>query len=390
MALVRGAAFAVSLLSAACLSARAAGSGRECVAASTKTDKFDCSKSGCCKDDSLTCYLKDPNYGECLKDCKKGPHDDDPKANRTAWSCTTVEKDGLSGELVIKEYGQCGGMLSGQGMTPYDGPTTCQVGCKCVNQSVWISTCLPKKNEVPCGSMEAIRIGKALVTAEFKINSIVEGRCKESGKVCDGLHDPGEWHKAKIDRIHEDGTYRLAWKSVHFATHSRVALKDIRHVDNSKSLDERIDDEIAELEKGGDASLRDDGLGVLEDMEDDDADADEKADEEPEEVTTTPKKTDKKDKNWAYGEDDAAEDDEKEVSIKAAATGVIVESRPSSVPARGLAFLSAGFVVTAMVGLVLKRRSIQKLAQYTAMQRGAHIQLHESELEVFADGADEA
>jgi len=101
-----------------CLITAHAGSDDECIAASTKDDKIDCSKSGCCKDEGYTCFLKDPSYGECLKDCKKGPHEDDPKEKRTAWSCTTVEKDKISGDIVIKEYGQCGGMLSGQGMTP--------------------------------------------------------------------------------------------------------------------------------------------------------------------------------------------------------------------------------------------------------------------------------
>merc|ERR1712046_230469 len=98
------------------------------------------------------------------------------------------------------------------------------------------------------------------VTAEFKINSRVEGKRSD-----------GKWHKAKIDVIHEDGTYTVRWKESHYAQKSRVKFDTLRHVDNSKSLDEKIDDEIAELEKGGDASLRDDGLGVLEDLDDEDS-----------------------------------------------------------------------------------------------------------------------
>merc|ERR1711971_853828 len=48
-----------------------------------------------------------------------------------------------NGEVVVKEFGQCGGMLSGQRYRLYEGPTKCLDGCQCVQQDEWLSICEP-------------------------------------------------------------------------------------------------------------------------------------------------------------------------------------------------------------------------------------------------------
>lgn len=214
--------------------------GPTCTKKSTKEDKFDCSKTGCCEDASLTCFLKDHTWGECLADCAKGKHADDPKEFRTAWSCSQAAR-GKKGEVLVKEYGQCGGMLAGQGETPYEGPKTCEEGCRCMKQNKWISSCRPRVNGVACGGKNMTRVGKAVVSNVFKINDKIQAMFA------------GLWYNAKIDEIHEDGSYRVSWATDNFLTATTVERKQLRHMKEEKfdDVDEEEDDDT-ETDDDGD------------------------------------------------------------------------------------------------------------------------------------------
>jgi len=186
-----------------------------CTQSSTKTQTFDCSKTGCCQDKSLTCFLKDHGWGECLASCAKGIHEDDPPEFRTAWSCSKVQSK--HGNVLVKEYGQCGGMLAGKGDIPYTGATECEEGCHCLRQDKWVSTCRPLKNGVPCGGKALTRVGNHVVSNEFQVNEEVQAKFA------------GLWYSAKVDRIHEDGSYTVSWATDNYLTSTDVVQDQLRH-----------------------------------------------------------------------------------------------------------------------------------------------------------------
>jgi len=218
-----------------------------CSKTSHKSETFDCSKTGCCNDKSKTCFLKDDGWGECLDSCEKGEHDDDPKEFRTAWSCAQVEHAG--DKLLIKEYGQCGGMLAGRKHAKYEGSTDCEEGCHCFKQNKWISTCRPKVAGVACGAKH-LRIGNNLVSSEFKINEKVEAKFA------------GLWYGAKIDSIHEDGTYQVAWATDNFLTSTTVNRHQLRHKKEKDDKKDEKDEKDEKEEKDKDDSDAGDGLMI--------------------------------------------------------------------------------------------------------------------------------
>jgi len=66
-----------------------------------------CLKSRCCKDPNLVCYQKDDNWADCRTHCEKGKIDPkSPKDLQAPWSCKQIEKCSKAGEGCL-ETGCC-------------------------------------------------------------------------------------------------------------------------------------------------------------------------------------------------------------------------------------------------------------------------------------------
>jgi hypothetical protein len=50
----------------------------------------DCRESKCCAAEGDSCYEKNDEWAACKQECEPGPHEDDPKAFRTPWTCNIV------------------------------------------------------------------------------------------------------------------------------------------------------------------------------------------------------------------------------------------------------------------------------------------------------------
>jgi len=282
----------------------------------------------------MTCFLKDHTWGECLPDCKKGKHPEDPKEYRTAWSCAQVAKKGK--KVVVKEYGQCGGMLAGQGEKKYDGPTKCEEGCHCAKQSMWISICRPNVAGKACGAQH-LRIGKHTVSDKFKVNEKVQAMFAVL------------WYGAKINTINEDGTYLVAWETDNYLTSTTVSIHQLRHLVKSKKKGPGSID--AKKHKDDDEDDSDDQSDVEDDVEDDDDE-----DEEHHDVDAT------EDEDVDDLDDlDNAPEDIRRFSTQAIGIDGRQQSGSISFAGYGVMMLAASVVLGSVVALTIKLRRSQNV-----------------------------
>lgn len=87
-----------------------------------------CDDTGCCFDPGMKCYKKNGNFSSCKTSCEPGIHEDDAEEWRTPWDCSEVVP------TCADAYQQCGG----KGWT---GPTCCNEGCSCERTSAFYHQC---------------------------------------------------------------------------------------------------------------------------------------------------------------------------------------------------------------------------------------------------------